>query len=153
MPAGPAWVDFWSGQRFEGGQNISLPAPLGHPPLLVREGSAIPLNIAGQSFDRRGDARAFAIFAPLEGRFEGSCYEDDGETQAWRTGAFGHWLIEVEATPDALKVDCRTAGEQAPEGRIALLLRPSETRAVRLTTGRILSETSYGDWRRIDVQL
>ncbi len=152
LPAGAAWADFWSGERFEGGQEIRLPAPWGRPPLLVREGSAIPMNIAEQSFDRRGDARAFAIFAPPQGAFAASCYEDDGETEAWRTGGFGHWTIAVEASPEALQVDCRATGERPPGGPIALLLRPNETRPVSLGSGRRIADSLSGGWRRIEIE-
>lgn len=152
LPAGASWADFWSGERFAGGQTITLPAPLGRPPLLVREGSAIAMNMAQQSFDHRGDVRAFAVFAPSQGAFAASCYEDDGETQAWRAGAFGHWLIGIEATPQALQVDCRAAGERPPGGPISILLRPNERRTVSLTRGRIVAESLSADWRRIEIE-
>ncbi|HEY2751210.1 glycoside hydrolase family 31 protein [Phenylobacterium sp.] len=152
LPAGAAWVDFWSGRAFEGGQHITLPAPWGRPPLLVREGSAIALNIAEQTFERRGEARAFAVFAPLQGAFSASCYEDDGETEAWRDGAFGHWSLALEATPEALVVDCRATGQRPPQGPLALLFRPGELRPVLARRGRILGDGPFGDWRRVDLE-
>ncbi|HEY2359167.1 MAG TPA: glycoside hydrolase family 31 protein [Phenylobacterium sp.] len=152
LPAGAAWADFWTGRRFEGGERITLPAPWGRPPLLVREGSAIPLNIAEQTFDRRADARAFAVFAPPEGAFEASCYEDDGETEAWRDGAFGHWRLTVEASPAGLEVDCRPTGQHPPQGPIALLFRSNEQRPVSVRSGRILAEGAFGEWRRVDLE-
>jgi len=153
LPTGAAWRDFWTGERFEGGRQVRRPAPWGQPPLLVREGSAIPLNIAEQGFDRRADTRAFAVFAPPEGRFEASCYEDDGESEAWRDGGFGHWELVVEATPDTLAVEARATGQRPPSGPLALLFRPSETRAVSVGAGRILADRLDGGWRRVDLQL
>ncbi|HET6970403.1 MAG TPA: glycoside hydrolase family 31 protein, partial [Phenylobacterium sp.] len=78
LPAGAAWVDFWTGERFAGGRRVTRPAPWGQPPVMMREGSAIPLNVAEQTFDRRADTRAFAVFASREGRFSAHCHEDDG---------------------------------------------------------------------------
>jgi len=153
LPAGSAWRDFWTGERFDGGGQIRRPAPWGQPPLLVREGSAIPLNIAEQSFDRRADARAFAVFAPLEGRFEAACYEDDGESEAWRDGAFGHWELVVEAAPETLSLDVRATGSRPPAGPLALLFRPNEGRAVSVRAGQVLADRLEGGWRRVDVQL
>jgi alpha-glucosidase len=152
LPAGTDWQDFWTGERFAGGRRIRLPAPWGQPPLLVREGSAIPLNIAEQTFDRRADQRAFAVFAPLEGRFGASCYEDDGETEAWRDGAFGHWELDVDATPDRLTVDARAMGPRPPSGSLVLLFRPNETRTVSVTAGRVLADRFNAGWRRIDLE-
>jgi alpha-glucosidase len=151
LPVGANWQDFWTGQRHRGGATITLPASWGRPPLLVREGAAIPMNIAPQTFDRRADARAFAIFAPVDGAFEAACYEDDGETEAWRSGGYGLWRLTVKATADTLEVDCRPEGPQPPSGPLALLLRPGETRAVRMRGGRVTADRIEGPWRQVDL--
>jgi alpha-glucosidase len=153
LPAGAAWADFWTGERFAGGARITRPAPLGRPPLLVREGSAIPFNIAEQSFERRDDARAFAIFAPALGAFEAACYEDDGETEAWRTGGFGHWVLNVDAAPDGIVVDGRATGQRPPQGPISLLVRPNERRTITARTGRVVGDQTWDGWRRIALDL
>ena len=153
LPAGADWADFWTGEVFAGGGRINRPAPLGRPPLLVRVGSALPLNIAEQTFERRGDARAFAIFAPERGAFQAACYEDDGETEAWRAGGFGHWLLAVEAAPDELIVDIRATGQRPPTGPVSLLVRPLERRVIRLRTGRVASDHPWQGWRRLDLDL
>jgi alpha-glucosidase len=147
-PAGADWQDFWSGGRYRGGEPILLPAPWGRPPLLVREGSAIPMNIAEQSFESRGDVRAFAVFAPTDGAFEASCYEDDGETEG---GGFGFWRLTVRASAEALEVDCHAEGPQPPSGPLALLVRPNETRPVNLRGARVIADRRFDDWRRIDL--
>jgi alpha-glucosidase len=151
LPRGTDWQDFWSGQRYRGGEQIALPAPWGHPPLLVREGAAIPLNIAEQSFNKRGDARAFAIFAPHEGAFEASCYEDDGETEMTRSEAFGLWRLKLQATPDSLEVSCRAEGPQAPTGPLSLLVRPNEIRRIQVDGATIVADRLHAGWRRIDL--
>jgi len=147
-PAGADWRDFWSGERHRGGERIVLPAPLGRPPLLVREGSAIAMNIAEQSFYRRGDTRAFAIFAPADGAFEATCHEDDGETAA---EGHGSWQLNVRASAEALTVDCCAEGPRPPVGPIALLLRPNEVRPVQVPSGRVTADRLDGAWRRIDL--
>ncbi|WP_304175920.1 glycoside hydrolase family 31 protein [Phenylobacterium aquaticum] len=152
-PAGVDWRDFWTGRRHPGGETITLPAPWGRPPLLVRDGSAIPLNIAEQSFDRRGDVRAFAIFAPVDGAFTATCYEDDGESEAWRTGGFGQWILSVEASPDSLRIDARATGQRPPTGALALLLRPDDARPVTSARGRLVSDRLADGWRRLDLEL
>jgi alpha-glucosidase len=149
-PAGATWSDFWSGDRHAGGKTIELPAPWGRPPLLVREGSAVPLNIAEQSFDRRADTRAFALFAPTAGEFTALCHEDDGASEDWRAGAYGEWRLEVRATPDRIDVACRASGPRPPTGPVALLVRPSESRPI-LVDGRSPDPSRFGDWVRIDM--
>jgi alpha-glucosidase len=150
MPAGAAWIDFWTGERHGGGELVELPAPWGRPPLLAREGSAIALNIAPQSFDRRADTRAFAVFAATSGAFETTCHEDDGESEAWRRGEVGQWRLGVRATPDRLEARCQAEGRRPPRGPVALLLRPAETRPV-FVGDRQTVETRFEDWRRIEL--
>ena len=40
LPDGAAWVHLWSGTRHAGGQEVTVDAPLGEPPVFWREGSA-----------------------------------------------------------------------------------------------------------------
>jgi alpha-glucosidase len=150
LPAGAAWADFWTGVPHSGGETLELPAPLGKPPMLVRQGSAIPVNMAEQSFDARGDARAFVVFAPREGAFEASCHEDDGETEAWRDGAFGRWRLCVTASPERLDIAAHAEGEQPPTGPLAVLLRPRDRRPV-FVDGQPCAARTFEGWRRIDV--
>ncbi|MBN3728133.1 glycoside hydrolase family 31 protein, partial [Burkholderia sp. Ac-20379] len=62
LPAGERWVCVESGRAFDGGQTVTLPAPLdGPPPMLLREGHVLPLNTAEQHFAARADARGFVL--------------------------------------------------------------------------------------------
>src|SRR5271165_5221792 len=71
LPAGSGWYDFWSGDYYPGGQEVLLPAPWDRPPLLAKEGCAIPLNVADQHFAKPADERGFAVFPKRnEGSFE-----------------------------------------------------------------------------------
>lgn len=36
LPAGEDWIHVWSGQKITGGQRITLPAPIGQPPVFYR---------------------------------------------------------------------------------------------------------------------
>ncbi|WP_432262404.1 alpha-glucosidase [Cupriavidus sp. TMH.W2] len=39
LPAGARWIHLWSDQSYEGGARVTVAAPLGQPPVFVREGS------------------------------------------------------------------------------------------------------------------
>jgi alpha-glucosidase len=148
LPARGGWRDFWSGARYEGGQRVTVPAPWGRPPFFVRDGAAIPLNIAEQHFDKRAERRGFAIFAPLEGAFEATCREDDGETEAWREGAAGRWRVAVTARADRIDVACFAEGAAPPQRSLSLLVRESEKRPVHARGAR---EGSLSGWRRYEI--
>ena len=40
LPQGDAWVHLWSGAVFDGGQRVDVAAPIGQPPVFVRQGCA-----------------------------------------------------------------------------------------------------------------
>lgn len=42
LPSG-AWLDYWTGKQLEGGQQVTVEAPLDRIPILVRAGSIVPL--------------------------------------------------------------------------------------------------------------
>jgi alpha-glucosidase len=148
LPSGAAWVDYWAGERFEGGQTVTRPAPWDQPVLLVREGATIPLNIAQQHFGQRADERGFAIFPPERGRAAGSCFEDDGETNGYRKGGHGFWRVEVEDSGDRLAVTVARDGPTPPLGdRLTVLLPAREARVVDAINGRVLSERIDAQWR------
>ncbi|MFT4171862.1 MAG: glycoside hydrolase family 31 protein [Rhodocyclaceae bacterium] len=155
LPQGSAWYDFWSGDHYAGGQTVTLPAPWDHPPLLVREGAILPLNIAEQHFAQPADARAFAIFPPRGvGEASESFFEDDGESQAYRTGQYGFWNVTVNADAVRLRVGVDATGERAPSARTVTVRLPAqEIRPVDVVAGRVLSDKVVGLQREIVVAL
>ena len=40
LPGGETWTHLWSGDRFPGGAEATVPAPLGQPPVFIRAGSS-----------------------------------------------------------------------------------------------------------------
>lgn len=155
LPAGACWVSYWSGEAFEGGQAVTLPAPWDAPVMLVREGGVIALNVAEQHFDRRGDRRGFLV-VPVRGAgvAAGGCIEDDGETEAWRQGEQGRW--RVQAVSDARTVTLSVTQEGRMPARadtVELFLPAGEARQVLAPQARVLEQAVAGGWRRFTLQL
>ena len=152
LPAGCVWRDFWTGKAFSGGASVTRPAPWDRPVVFVREGGAVPVNLAEQHFAQRGERRGLMIFpAAGVGTMAAECHEDDGETEAWRTGAFATWRVNVDGDAAGLRVRVSVAGEVAGDRGIVLVLPPAEARPVTLGGGRIISETVVEGARWIEV--
>ena len=148
LTAGADWADFWSGSSFAGGQSIAVEAPLGRPIVFVRDTAAIPLNVAEQHFDRRADARAFAAFPPARGTVEAVCYEDDGESEAWRRGAHGFWTLKIDCA-DRLILRCGKKGPLPPASKtLAIVFRTCEKRPLEIVGGKLVSDKIAGNWRK-----
>lgn len=155
LPQGCRWVDYWSGERFDGGQTVVLPAPWDRPPLLVREGSILPLNLAEQHFAQPADERGFAIFPPLgEGLLQDAFFEDDGESKAVRDGRHGEWQVGLRAEPQRLCLSIVAVGACPPTQReITVLLPAQERRRLEADGARVLAEQTAGLWREIRLSL
>ena len=138
LPAGSGWYDFCGGDYYTGGQEIVLAAPWDRPPLLAKEGCAIPLNVADQHFAKPADERGFAVFPRRsEGSFECECFEDDGESQAYREGNFRTWHLEIKSSPSELLIQVAQEGNGPRTGQISFLFPRQEMRPIKLRGGSV----------------
>ncbi len=87
LPQAASWYDFWSGQKYEGGQLINAQAPLNKIPLFVRAGSIVPM---GKKIQYTGqlpaDTVEIRIYKGTNGRFE--LYEDENDNYNYEKGVF-----------------------------------------------------------------
>ncbi|MCR5819873.1 MAG: DUF5110 domain-containing protein [Bacteroidaceae bacterium] len=95
LPEGQ-WIDFFSGECYEGGQILNgFNTPLWKLPVFIRRGSIIPLTHSHNNpnqIDRK--LRTF-MFYPKE-HTEITVYDDDGLTEEYRSGASASTKVESE---------------------------------------------------------
>ena len=84
LPAGSDWYDFWTGQKSRGGQTIVADAPLEKMPILVREGSIVPLGPNVQYAAESQDPIELRIYGGKDADFQ--LYEDSGDGYAYERG-------------------------------------------------------------------
>ncbi|MGA8441108.1 MAG: TIM-barrel domain-containing protein [Candidatus Sulfotelmatobacter sp.] len=94
------WYDFWSGERFAGGREITRPVDLETMPLFVREGSILPLGPVKQfSAEQVDEPLAISIYPGADASF--LLYEDDGTSFDYRKG---EWMGTQMAWNDTRKI-------------------------------------------------
>lgn len=87
LPTGSDWYNFWTGQKFEGGQTIEAEAGLETMPLYVRSGSIVPMGPDVQFTGEQPYARLeLQVYPGNDGRFR--LYEDEGDNYNYEKGAF-----------------------------------------------------------------
>jgi alpha-D-xyloside xylohydrolase len=87
LPNGASWVDFWTGEKFTGGQTITANAPTSIIPLMVRAGSIVPFGPALQyALEKTADPIELRVYPGADGQF--TLYEDEGDSYAYETGSF-----------------------------------------------------------------
>jgi alpha-glucosidase (family GH31 glycosyl hydrolase) len=84
LPRGD-WFDFWTGERLEGGREISCAVDLETMPLFIRAGSILPLGPVKQYTNEKVDEPlSITIYPGADGSF--LLYEDDGRSFNYRRG-------------------------------------------------------------------
>jgi alpha-glucosidase len=87
LPVGETWVDFWTNKEYNGGQTISVNAPLEHLPIFVKKDSMIPTREV-QQYTGEKDLTNLVLDTYLKNEATYSFYEDDGESLDHRKGEF-----------------------------------------------------------------
>ncbi|MFW5956327.1 MAG: TIM-barrel domain-containing protein [Halorhabdus sp.] len=87
LPDGTDWFDFWTGQRYDGGQTILADAPIEKLPIFVPAGSILPLGPVVQHTGERPDAPwQVRVYPGADAAFD--VYEDLGDGYDYEDGAF-----------------------------------------------------------------
>ncbi|MCI1859181.1 MAG: glycoside hydrolase family 31 protein [Sporolactobacillus sp.] len=107
LPRGGRWVDYWTKKVYDGGQYIVRQAPLELCPLFIRAGSIVPLYPVQQYVGEKTiDTLTLAIYPPEAGH---TCryahYQDDGESFAYRDGAFNQYKWAIRNDGKTLTID------------------------------------------------
>jgi alpha-D-xyloside xylohydrolase len=84
LPAGADWYNYWTNERFHGGQTIQVAAPIDTLPLFVRAGSIVPLGEPVESTNEVQKIAKVRVYPGADAKF--ALYQDDGKTYAYEKG-------------------------------------------------------------------
>ncbi len=84
LPAGADWYNYWTNEKFAGGQWINVAAPIAQIPLFVRAGSVVPIGSAIQSTATKQDIAEIRVYPGKDGEF--NLYDDDGASYDYEHG-------------------------------------------------------------------
>ncbi len=87
LPEGAEWWDFWSNEKFTGGESVSRKVPLDIIPLYVRSGSIVPFGPKVQySSEKPWDSLEIRIYPGEDGSF--TLYEDENDNYNYESGKY-----------------------------------------------------------------
>jgi alpha-D-xyloside xylohydrolase len=93
LPAGTDWYNFWTNERVNGGQTITVSAPIDTIPLFVRAGSIVPMGAPVENTHQLQAIAQVSVYPGADGSF--TLFSDDGTTYAYEKGAGSitrlHW--------------------------------------------------------------
>mgnify|MGYP000113644292 CR=1 FL=1 len=92
LPKGAGWVDFWTGEAFQGGTTVRAEAPMERIPLYAKTGSILPLGPVMEWSDQKpSEPIELRIYPGADGCL--SLYEDAGDGYDYEKGV--HAVIPI----------------------------------------------------------
>jgi len=106
LPAGTRWIDFWTGERLEGGKSINADAPIEKMPLLVKAGSIVPMGPYLQyASEKPADPIELRVYPGADGSF--TLYEDEGDNYEYEKGVYATIALHWDDARRRLTIDAR----------------------------------------------
>ena len=87
LPKGAEWYDFWTGEKYTGGQSVKKETPIDIIPLFVKAGSIIPFGPEVQfATEKKWDNLEIRVYEGANGEF--TLYEDENDNYNYEKGAY-----------------------------------------------------------------
>lgn len=87
LPSGQIWYDLFSGKCYEGGQNISIHAPIDKIPVFIKGGTILPWgNDVSSTADIPSDELNLMIYPGADANFD--IYADEGDGYGYENGEY-----------------------------------------------------------------
>lgn len=106
LPNGTKWIDFWTGETFNGGQTINKEVPIDIIPLYVKAGSIIPFGPKVQySTEKKWDNLEIRIYPGADGEF--ILYEDENDNYNYENGVYSTIKFKWDDNTHTLTIEDR----------------------------------------------
>lgn len=87
LPAGTVWYDFWTNEKYDGGQEITQKTAIDMIPLYLKAGSIVPIGPKVQyATEKAWDKLEVRIYPGANGAF--TLYEDEFDNYNYESGAY-----------------------------------------------------------------
>ena len=87
VPAGTIWYDYWTNEKYEGGQYVKVETPIDRIPIFVKAGAIIPVADGLVYAEQEPEKPVQIIVYPgADGEFV--LYEDEGNNYNFENGAY-----------------------------------------------------------------
>lgn len=104
LPKGNAWYDFWTRERYEGGQYVLADAPIDRIPVFVKEGTILPMTPGIQYADEQtGEPVRLQVYRGADGEF--TLYEDEGDGYRFEEGAYATTKMRWDDAAGSLTIE------------------------------------------------
>src|SRR5574344_768895 len=87
LPAGVVWYDFWTNEKFNGGQDVNKETTINTIPVYIKAGSILPIGPQVQfAEEKKWDNLEIRVYEGANGEF--TLYEDENDNYNYEKGAY-----------------------------------------------------------------
>jgi alpha-glucosidase len=137
LPTGQGWYDFYTQRHYDGGQTVTVPAPLDYVPLFVADGGMIPMGeVVHPLLHAKDDVRRVYVFPSLgKGHSSLTLREDDGASLNYQRGEVTCVKIDLDSSPVdlSLSVNLEPYHYSLPYSELEFIFPVGEIRPVTIT--------------------
>ncbi len=105
LPKGNQWIDFFTGERYDGGNTVSVDAPISQIPVFVKAGSIIPICECENSTALQDESR-IKLYVYSGSDCETFYYRDEGDNYSYENGNYIKIPLYWKENENKLILDC-----------------------------------------------
>jgi alpha-D-xyloside xylohydrolase len=106
LPAGAVWYDFWTNNKFVGGQEVTKESTIETIPLYIKAGSILPIGPDVQyATEKKWDDLEIRVYPGANGEF--TLYEDEGDNYNYEKGQYSTITITWNDVKKTLTISDR----------------------------------------------
>ena len=107
LPEGSAWYDYWTNEKFDGGQEVTKETTINTIPLYIKAGSILPIGPEVQYAEEKPwDNLEIRVYEGASGSF--SLYEDEFDNYNYESGAYSTIPFTWNDTTQTLEIADRS---------------------------------------------
>lgn len=128
LPAEAEWYDYWTGEKFNGGQIVNKATPIDIIPVYVKAGSILPIGPKVQyAIQKKWDNLEIRVYEGADGSF--TFYEDENDNYNYEKGAYSTITFTWDEAKKVL-----TIGER--KGSFPGMLNERKFNIVKVVSGK-----------------
>jgi alpha-D-xyloside xylohydrolase len=152
LPNSTMWYDFWTGEKYNGGQKIKTSAPLDRIPLFIKAGSIIPIGSLIQYATEKNDPIEIRIYPGTDSEF--TLYEDENDNYNYEKGIYSTIKFSWKDSEKVLTISDRNGSFPGmPVEHNFNIVKVSESKGIGTETVKVYDKALKYKGKKIEVKL
>ena len=145
LPVGTSWFDFWSNQKYDGGQEVTLTTTIDKIPLFIKAGSIVPFGPNVQfATEKKWDHLEIRVYPGANAEF--TLYEDENDNYNYEKGIYSTISFTWNDAKKSLTINDRKASFPG-------MLATRKFNILLISSGKKVEKTVTYSGKKVSVKL